>query len=159
MAKNPSSGSGPSQRALRVGEMIRRTLSEVLARGDIHDPDLGRMSITVGEVRMSPDLKTATAFVLPLGGQGQDEALAALRHNRYEIRRAVVKGMTLKYAPDIKFEIDATFDRMDETRRLLAQDAVRRDIERKDPDPEDADADDPVSDIAISDKAGSDDNH
>ena len=88
MAKNRSSeGRGPSQRQLRVGELIRRKLSELLQRGEIHDPDLSRMSITVGEVRVSPDLRIATAYVLPLGGDGKDEALALLRENRHEIRR------------------------------------------------------------------------
>ncbi|MFB0940649.1 MAG: ribosome-binding factor A, partial [Paracoccaceae bacterium] len=73
MAKNKlHEGGGPSQRQLRVGELIRRTLSDVLARGDIHDPELERMSITVGEVRTSPDLKIATVFALPLGGIGQE---------------------------------------------------------------------------------------
>ena len=68
-------GPGPSQRQLRVGELIRRRLSEVLARGEIHDPDLNAMSITVGEVRASPDLKVATAYVLPLGGKDRDAAI------------------------------------------------------------------------------------
>lgn len=124
-------GSGPSQRQLRVGELIRRTLSDVLNRGDIHDPDLNRMSITVSEVRASPDLKVATAFVLPLGGDGRDEALSALRRNKGELRRAISKGMSLKYAPDLKFLIDESFDRMDETRRLLNKDDVRRDIDEE----------------------------
>ena len=120
---------GPSQRQLRVGELIRRTLSDVLNRGDIHDPDLNRMSITVSEVRTSPDLKVATAFVLPLGGQGRDEALDALRRNRHELRRAVNKGLTLKFSPELQFVIDESFDRMDETRRLLGQDDVQRDLD------------------------------
>jgi len=129
MAKNRfHDGPGPSQRQLRVGELIRRTLSDVLARGDVHDPDLNRMSITVGEVRTSPDLKVATAFVLPLGGQGKEAALSKLRENRHEIRRQVAKQMTLKYAPELRFQIDETFDQMDETRRLFAQDQVQRDI-------------------------------
>ncbi len=129
MANRFPSGSGPSQRQLRVGELIRRTLSDVLSRGDVHDPDLNRMSITVGEVRTSPDLKVATAFVLPLGGHGAEEALAALRRNRAELRRQVAKGLTLKFAPEIRFAIDETFDRMDETRRLLNDETVRRDVE------------------------------
>ena len=137
MAKNKfHQGPGPSQRQLRVGELIRRTLSEVLSRGDVHDPELNRMSITVGEVRTSPDLKVATAYVLPLGGGHADEALAALRRNRAELRRLVAKKMALKFAPEIRFAIDETFDRMDETRRLFAQDAVRRDIEGHDEDDE-----------------------
>ncbi|MEY8828144.1 30S ribosome-binding factor RbfA [Sedimentitalea sp. XS_ASV28] len=130
MAKNKfHDGPGPSQRQLRVGELIRRTLSEVLARGDVHDPDLNRMSITVGEVRTSPDLRVATAYVLPLGGQGQDEVLKLLARNKGELRRAVSKKLALKFAPDLRFQLDDTFDRMDDTRRMLNQDAVRRDIE------------------------------
>ena len=122
-------GKAPTQRMLRVGEVIRRTLSEVLQRGDVHDEDLSGMSITVGEVRMSPDLRIATAFVLPLGGQGRDEALAALRRNRHEIRHLVVKGSTMKFAPELRFEIDGTFDQMDATRALLADDHVRQDLD------------------------------
>lgn len=129
MAKKKNSGGAPSQRQLRVGEVIRRRLSELLQRGDIHDPDLERMSITVGEVRCSPDLSVATAYVLPLGGQGQEEALAALRENRHEIRKQVSKVLTIKFAPEIRFAIDDTYDRMDETARLLADDHVRQDLD------------------------------
>jgi ribosome-binding factor A len=121
-------GSGPSQRQLRVGELLRRTISDVLARGEVHDPDLSGLSITVGEVRCSPDLKQATVFVLPLGGEGAEEMLAALERNRSELRRLVTRQLTLKYAPDLRFRIDETFDRMDETRRLFAQEKVRRDL-------------------------------
>lgn len=127
--KSNRDGKAPTQRMLRVGEMIRRTLSEVLQRGDVHDEDLARMSITVGEVRMTPDLSIATAFVLPLGGNQKEEALAALRRNRYEIRHLVVKGGTMKFAPELRFEIDGTFDQMDATRALLAEDHVRQDID------------------------------
>jgi len=130
MAKNKfHDGPGPSQRQLRVGELIRRSLSEVLARGDVHDPDLNRMSITVGEVRTSPDLKIATAFVLPLGGKGQEEVLKLLARNKGELRRAVGKKLGLKFTPDLRFRLDETFDQMDDTRRMLSQDAVRRDTE------------------------------
>ncbi|NSX54072.1 30S ribosome-binding factor RbfA [Parasulfitobacter algicola] len=130
MAKNKfNTGTGPSQRQLRVGELIRRTLADVLNRGDVHDPDLNRISITVGEVTTSPDLKIATAYVLPLGGQGADDALEALKRNKAELRRMVAKGLTLKFAPELRFRLDETFDRMDDTRRLFSQDNVRRDIE------------------------------
>lgn len=122
-------GPGPSQRQLRVGETIRRALSEVLQRGDIHDPDLNRMSITVGEVRTSPDLKIATAYVLPLGGKGQDEVIELLARNKAELRRMIGKKLGLKYTPDLRFRLDDTFDRMDETRRLFSQTDVRRDVE------------------------------
>jgi ribosome-binding factor A len=130
MAKNRfHDGPGPSQRQLRVGELIRRTLSDVLNRGDIHDPDLNRMSITVGEVRTSPDLKVATAYVLPLGGQGQEDVLKLLARNKNELRRAVAKNLTLKFSPDLRFRLDETFDQLDETRRLFSDETVRRDIE------------------------------
>ena len=130
MAKNRShDGPGPSQRQLRVGELIRRTLSDVLIRGDIHDPELNRLSITVGEVRISPDLKVATAFVLPLGGAGQEDAIGLLARNKGELRRIIGRKLTLKFAPDLRFRIDETFDRMDETRKLFTQERVRRDIE------------------------------
>lgn len=130
MARNKfQEGAGPSQRQLRVGETIRRALSEVLARGDVHDTDLNRMSVTVGEVRTSPDLKIATAYVLPLGGEGQDELLKLLARNKGELRKQVAKKLTLKFAPDLRFRLDQTFDQMDETRRMLNQETVRRDAD------------------------------
>ena len=129
MAKNKfHDGPGPSQRQLKVGELIRRTLSDVLARGDIHDPDLNRMSITVSEVTTSPDLKIATAYVMPLGGNGHEQAIALLARNKGELRRAIGKKSALKFTPDLRFRIDETFDRMDDTRRLFATDNVRRDL-------------------------------
>ena len=135
MAKNKfHDGPGPSQRQLRVGELIRRTLSEVLARGDIHDPDLNRLSITVGEVTTSPDLRIATAYVLPLGGTGQQDVLQLLARNKGELRRVIGKKVGLKFTPDLRFRIDETFDRLDETRRLFAQDDVRRDVDADDQD-------------------------
>lgn len=131
-----SHGHGPSQRQLRVGELIRRTLSDVLLRGDVHDPDLNRISITVGEVRTSPDLKVATAYVAPLGGEGADDMLKALRRNKGELRHLVAKGLTLKFAPELRFQIDETFDRLDETRRMFADERVQRDIAQPDSDDE-----------------------
>lgn len=130
MAKNKfHDGPGPSQRQLRVGELIRRTLSEVLMRGDIHDPELNRISVTVGEVRTSSDLKIATAYVMPLGGVGQEDLIALLARNKHELRRIIGKKVGLKYAPDLRFRLDETFDQIDETRRLFDQDTVRRDVE------------------------------
>ncbi len=129
MAKRFHEGPGPSQRQLRVAELIRRRLSDVLHHGDVHDPDLNRLSITVGEVTCSPDLKVATAYVLPLGGEQREEALEALKRNRSEIRRMVSKGLQLKFAPDIRFQIDETFDRLDNTRSMFADENVRRDLD------------------------------
>jgi ribosome-binding factor A len=126
--KRFSTGAGPSQRQLRVGELIRRTLSDTLSRQEIHDPDLNRMSITVGEVRVSPDLRIATVYALPLGGQGKDEAIAALKRNNYELRRAVAKNVLLKNVPELRYQADDTFDRLDEARRLFLDETVQRDI-------------------------------
>lgn len=120
---------GPSQRQLRVGELIRRELADVLARGDVHDADLSRVPITVSEVRTSPDLKIATAYVMPLGGQGQQEALAALRRNTAELRHLVSRKLTLKYAPALRFQLDETFARMDEARRLFDDPRVKQDLD------------------------------
>ncbi len=114
---------------LRVGELIRRTLSEILSQGDLHDPDLDGVSITVGEVRVTPDLKRATAYVLPLGGGNREGILAALRRNKPEIRHLIAREMTLKHVPDLRFEIDETFDRIDATRRMFADERVRRDLD------------------------------
>ncbi len=130
MAKNKfNDGTGPSQRQLRVGELIRRALSDILMQGTIHDPDLNRISVTVSEVTASPDLKIATAYVCPLGGQGGEDLIALLAKNKTEIRRSISKKLTLKYTPDLRFRIDETFDRMDETRRLFSQENVKRDLD------------------------------
>ena len=130
MAKNKFyDGLGPSQRQLRVGELIRRALSDILMQGTIHDPDLNKISVTVSEVAASPDLKIATAYVCPLGGQGGDDLIALLAKNKAEIRRSISKKLTLKYTPDLRFRLDETFDRMDETRRLFNQESVRRDLD------------------------------
>lgn len=132
MAKNKfNDGPGPSQRQLRVGELIRRALSDILMQGTIHDPDLNRISVTVSEVTTSPDLKIATVYVCPLGGQGGEDLIALLAKNKSEIRRSISKKLTLKYTPDLRFRIDETFDRMDETRRLFSQENIKRDLNTK----------------------------
>ena len=132
MAKNKfNDNSGPSQRQLRVGELIRRALSEILMQGVIHDPDLNRISVTVSEVSASPDLKIATAYVCPLGGQGGEDLIALLAKNKSEIRRSISKKLTLKYTPDLRFRIDETFDRIDETRRLFSEENIKRDLNTK----------------------------
>lgn len=128
MSRHRTSGGAPSQRQLRVGELVRRRLGEILARAEVHDPELNALSITVGEVRTSPDLRVATAYVMPLGGRGADGALEALRRNTGELRRLVARGLALKFAPELRFELDDTFDRIDATRALFARDAVRRDL-------------------------------
>jgi len=122
-------GSGPTQRQLRVGETIRRALADILIRSDHHEPDLEGVSITVGEVRCSSDLRVATVYVLPLGGRDAERALAALDRAKFELRRQLTRMVSLKFSPELRFKLDETFDRMDETRRMLGDERVRRDID------------------------------
>ena len=131
MAKTRSvtEGGSPTQRQLRVGEVIRRALSEILARGEVHDPDLARVSVTVAEVRVSPDLRQATAYVLPLGGVNTAEVVRALGRNRAELRRLVTDRIDLRFSPELAFRADTRFDQMDRTREILRSPEVRRDIE------------------------------
>ncbi|WP_103332162.1 30S ribosome-binding factor RbfA [Pseudotabrizicola formosa] len=133
--KRNSQGDGPNQRQLRVGELIRRTLADVLNRAEIHDPDLNRMSITVGEVSVSNDLKVATVYVMPLmGSVPVEDAIAALARNKGELRHRVASQLTLKFAPDLRFRPDETFDRLDETRRLFSDPKVVKDLSAPDED-------------------------
>lgn len=132
MAKKPTGGAGPTQRMLKVGESIRRSLADIFLRGDLHDDTLARASITVSEVRVTPDLRSATAFVLPLGGINAEEVIKALQRNKGEIRRALTKDMSLKHSPELTFLRDDSYDRMDEARRLLSIDRVRADVEAPD---------------------------
>lgn len=127
---NYQESAGRSQRQLRVGELIRRTLSDALMRGDLHDPDLAHVSVTVGEVRVTKDLREAVVFVLPLGGVNTDLVVEALTRNKGELRRVITKTMKLRYSPDLKFLADKSFDQMDETNRLLDLDNVRRDLDK-----------------------------
>lgn len=121
-------GAGPTQRQLRVGEAIRRALADVLMRGDLREPELDGVAITVGEVRCSPDLKLATAFVLPLGGRDAERIVAALNRARGELRRQVTRAVRLKFSPELRFRLDETFDRIDDTNRMLGEARVRRDL-------------------------------
>lgn len=134
-------GGAPGQRQLRVGEVIRRALSEILARGETHDPDLARASITVSEVRCSPDLRHATAFVLPLGGVNTASVVKALTRNKAELRRLVTARIDLRFSPELSFQPDESFDRMDRARDLFASPEVARDLEA--PDAEGPDAEGP----------------
>ena len=131
MAKTRSlaGGGSPTQRQLRVGEVIRRALSEILSRGDVHDPDLARASVTVAEVRVSPDLRQATAYVMPLGGVNTAEVVRALGRNRAELRRLVTDRIDLRFSPELAFRADTRFDQMDRTRDILRSPEVRRDLD------------------------------
>lgn len=127
--KSYTSAQGPSQRQLRVGELIRRILSEVLSRGEVHDPDLNRFYITVGEVQMSKDMRVATVHVMPLGGKDVEGAIALLAKHQGELRHLIGKQMIIKHIPELRFRPDITFDQLDETRRLLEDERVRRDVD------------------------------
>lgn len=125
-----SSQKAPSQRQLRVGELVRHKLSEMLTRGEIHDDALQAFFITIPEVRMSPDLKIATAFVMPLGGGEMDGAVEALNRNRKFIRGEVAKAVALKFAADVRFRADDSFDEAKRIDELLESDRVRQDIQK-----------------------------
>jgi ribosome-binding factor A len=129
MPRRFDDSAGPSQRQLRVGELIRRTLSDILLRGDLHEPELAGVSITVGEVRTSPDLRVATVYVLPLGGVNAEGILSALNRARGEIRREVTRSVRLRHSPELRFVIDESYDRMDRTREMLSDERVRRDLD------------------------------
>jgi ribosome-binding factor A len=130
MAKRFDTGTGPSQRQLRVGELMRHALSEVLSRGEIHDPVLQTNVVTVPEVRMSPDLKIATCFVMPLGGKDQPEVIQALARNKRYLRGELAHRTNLKFAPDLRFRIDESFEEGSRIDRLLESDEVRRDVQK-----------------------------
>jgi len=130
MRRHKSDASGPSQRQLRVGELIRHKLAEMLARGEIYDDVLASHVVTISEVRMSPDLKLATAYVMPLGGKDIAPVLEALkRHSRF-IRGEIAHAVDLRTAPEIRFREDETFEEVSRIDRLLHSERVRRDVEK-----------------------------
>ena len=128
MAK-PAKPSGPSQRQLRVGELIRHALAEMLARGDIHDDVLAKHVVTVPEVRLSPDLKLATCYIMPLGGLDIKPVLKALEANKRYLRGEIAHRVNLKYAPDLRFRADESVDEAERIDALLDTEAVRRDTQ------------------------------
>lgn len=124
--------SGPNQRALRVGELVRHALAAMFARGDVDDDALRGTVITVPEVRMSPDLKVANAYIMPLGGQHAPEIVAALnRHAKY-VRGRVAPQINMKFAPEVRFHVDDTFEEASRIASLLRSDKVQRDLDDED---------------------------
>ncbi len=119
----------PSQRQLRVGEELRHALSKVLARGAFHDPALAEASITVTEVRISPDLKNATAFVVTLGGRELAEKVRALNHASGFVRGLLADEVTLRYLPRVRFEADRSFDAAAKISQILERPSVAQDLE------------------------------
>ncbi len=119
---------------LRVGELVRHALAGLFARGEIEDEILAAKVITVPEVRMSPDLKLASAYVMPLGGEGAAEVVEALnRHHRF-IRGRIAPELDLKYAPEIRFFVDETFEEFGKIDALLKSERVQRDLHGNDED-------------------------
>src|SRR5262245_51249121 len=125
-----SSNQSASQRQLRVGELVRHAVADMLTRGEVHDPVLEGHMITVPEVRMTPDLRLATIYVMPLGGRDQGEVLAALERNKRFLRGEIAHRVNLKFAPDIRFRIDERFDEAERIEKLLRTPAVQRDLNK-----------------------------
>lgn len=123
--------SGPSQRQLRVGELIRHKLAEMLSRDEIHDDVIAAHVITIPEVRMSPDLRLATIYVMPLGGQDVRSVLAAFESHKRFIRSELAHAVNLKFAPEIRFREDESFEEASRIEQLLDSPKVRQDTGRK----------------------------
>jgi ribosome-binding factor A len=120
---------GGSQRQLRVGELIRHELADMLSRGDIHDPVIEGHLITVPEVRVSPDLRLATIYVMPLGGRDIEKVIEALDRNKRFVRGEIGRRVNLKFAPEIRFRVDERFDEAERIEKLLRTPAVQRDLD------------------------------
>jgi ribosome-binding factor A len=125
---------GPSQRQLRVGELIRHALADMLARGEVHDPVIEGHMITVPEVRMAPDLRLATIYVMPLGGKDEKDVVAALERNKRYLRGEIAHRVNLKFAPELRFRIDERFDEAERIEKILRTPEVRRDLDKSDED-------------------------
>ena len=131
-----SSAVGGSQRQLRVGETVRHAVADILVNGSVHDQDLEGHIITVPEVRMSPDLKLATIYVMPLGGRDTEIVIAALERHKKFLRGEVARRVNLKFAPDIRFRVDGRFDEAERIEKLLRTPAVQKDLASDSQDPE-----------------------
>jgi ribosome-binding factor A len=129
-------GGEPSQRALRVAEVVRHAVAELLVRSSIGDPVLESRAITIPEVRMSPDLKLATIYVMPLGGNCVGDVLTALERHKKHLRGELARRINLKVAPEIRFKADLRFDYDARIDALLESPAVKRDLEKKSGKPE-----------------------
>jgi ribosome-binding factor A len=130
--KTPNETKAPSQRMLRMGELVRHALAEVFSRGDVHDPVLETHVITIPEVSMTPDLRHATAYIMPLGGKDARAVIDALNLHKKYLRGVVAKKINAKFAPDLHFRVDERFDRAEKIDKLLRQPEVQRDLKRED---------------------------
>jgi ribosome-binding factor A len=127
-----ASEKAPSQRQLRAGELIRHALAEILARGEVHDPVIENHVITVPEVRMTPDLRLATIYVMPLAGRDADEVVAAFERNKRFLRGELAHRVNMKFAPEIRFRIDERFEEAERIAKLLRTPDVQRDLDKND---------------------------
>ncbi len=125
-----SGSPGGSQRQLRVGELVRHAIAELLVRGEVHDPVIEGHLITVPEVRMSPDLRLATVYIMPLAGRDADEVVEAFERNKKFLRGEVAHSINLKFAPDLRFRIDDRFEEAERIDRLLRSPEVKRDLQK-----------------------------
>src|SRR5271163_2509086 len=128
MSRSLSKPNAPSHRVERVGELIRHAVADILARGEVRDEAFDRHPLTIPAVRMSPDLKLATILVMPLGGQGAGAAIEALDRHKKELRALVARRVNLKFAPDLRFTLDTSFDAQAHMDALLRSPAVARDL-------------------------------
>jgi ribosome-binding factor A len=122
----------PSQRQLRAGELIRHALAEILARGEVHDPVIEKHVITVPEVRMTPDLRLATVYVMPLGGKDASDVVAAFERNKRFLRGELAHRVNMKFAPEIRFRLDERFEKAERIAKLLRTPDVQRDLDKDD---------------------------
>jgi ribosome-binding factor A len=118
----------PSQRALRAGELVRHAMADMLTRGEVHDPVIEGHLITIPEVSMTPDLRFATIYVMPLGGRDVNEVVAALERNKRFLRGEIARRINLKFAPDIRFRADERFAEAERIEKLLRSPKVKRDL-------------------------------
>ena len=125
-------GPGGSQRQLRVGELVRHAIADMLTRGEVHDPVIEGHLITVPEVRMSPDLKLATIYVMPMGGRDASEVVAAFEKHKKFLRAEIAHRINLKFAPDIRFRMDDRFAEAERIDKLLRSPEVVRDLKHED---------------------------
>jgi ribosome-binding factor A len=121
---------GGSQRQLRVGELVRHALADLLMRGEVHDPVIEGHLITIPEVRMTADLRLATVYVMPLAGRDSDEVIAAFERNKKFLRGEVAHQINLKFAPDLRFRTDDRFEEAERIDKLLRSPQVKRDLEK-----------------------------
>ena len=129
MARPTATPEQQSVRVLKVGERVRHILSELLARQEVHDDTLSAHAVSVTEVRMTPDLRTAAAYVKPLLGADEDDVVKALRRNTAFFQREVAKRLGLKFAPKLQFRPDESFDEVDRIEKLLTDPRVARDLD------------------------------